>query len=197
MTCRTFPFLLVGAILYVVILLSVDFLRPHPAPFRLRREALLLPPVFSMLAFIRLGLLAAVSAFSLTSCQKESEPTPSRQEQLVAYHWQTTNYYVKNAGQSSNVELFASWKECQKDDAQKFAVEGTYVHKTGPTTCDTEQDVTGTWHLSEQDTKLTLQEAGWKDNQVWTIVSMSDREINLERPTVIEGGFYVLQLRAI
>jgi hypothetical protein len=119
--------------------------------------------------------LLVVSAFA---CGKDEDAKPST-AQLFVRSWKQTDLLASTSG-SAPVSVFTQvLTSCQQDNIWQFNSNGTYTVTEGATKCGTADVVTtGTWTLSENDTKVTFVDAT-NGTQAFTIASISSTSIRL------------------
>jgi len=123
-----------------------------------------------------LALIALI--ISVSSCKKD-DPQPSRTALLTAKSWQVTKIEFQ-VGSSPAGEVTSDFQsECEADDIIKFATTGVYTVSVGADDCDgDQQNETGTWALSSNDSVLTITEDG--DVQSVTIASLSSSQLKFK-----------------
>jgi hypothetical protein len=124
----------------------------------------------------KITLMALALAFlTVSSCKKEETKTETKTktELLTAKTWKM-NALVINPGITpipggpTITDLYASMKECGKDDTEKFNTGGTGVADEGATKCDPAdpQSTNFTWSFLNNETQYKY------DDQVFNVIQL-------------------------
>lgn len=105
-------------------------------------------------------LLLVGGILVLGACKKNDDATPTAQSKtdlLTAHNWKpsTGTYTITSSGTSITSDAFET---CDKDDSYKFGSDKSLVVDAGTVKCNSSdpQKETGTWALSNNDQKLTM-----------------------------------------
>lgn len=120
-----------------------------------------------------LGLGLATS-----SCNKNSDddPAPKTVSELLTDHCWKLNAVID---------------ECDIDNTEYFNADGTYLGDVGTDLCDpAEENTTGTWELSEDNTILTITTTGIIGITIeFTINEISETSMTLSIPGLVSGTY--------
>lgn len=109
-------------------------------------------------------LLFAVTLLALgSSCKKDKDKTCDLNAGSLVGSYKTTSVKYKASTSASEVDLFATYDACEKDDLVKFNSNNTVNYQDAGTVCTPPGDDTGIWALSGN--TLTL------DGELYTITS--------------------------
>lgn len=131
-------------------------------------------------------ILICLLLLSAFSCGKDEAAKPTT-AQLFVRSWKQTDLLASTSG-SVPVSVFAQvLTPCQQDNIWQFSSNGTYTVTEGATKCGTADVVsTGTWTLSENDTKVTFVDAT-NGTQMFTITSISTTSMRLSGTVTYQG----------
>ena len=106
-------------------------------------------------------LLAMAASFTFVSCDDDDEVTPTKTELLTSKTWSISER-VQTMTDSSGTTTDNSLDACEKDDTYTFTTDNKLNFDEGATKCNPSdpQTSTGSWTLSDNDTKLTLVSSG-------------------------------------
>lgn len=84
-------------------------------------------------------LISIIGLAMLASCKKEqtNPPNSNKKQLLTAHSWKITGYYFYPEETGVIRDLYATWKECDKDDIFRLNADGTYTEEAGLLRCDT------------------------------------------------------------
>ncbi|HRP54473.1 DUF5004 domain-containing protein [Agriterribacter sp.] len=98
--------------------------------------------------------LLLFSALVFASCKKEKdeEPAPPTKKELLSNKWKVAD--VKNAGGTSVIDFPVSQIVCLKDNIFTLKTDDTYTIDEGAEVCDPSTAQSGTWKLTDNETKI-------------------------------------------
>ena len=99
-------------------------------------------------------LLLFISVFALTSCKKDKtdkEEEPTKKE-LLSNKWKVSD--VTNEGGTSVIGLPVPQIICLKDNIFTLKANDTYTIDEGAVVCDPSTAQSGTWKLTDNETKI-------------------------------------------
>ena len=111
-------------------------------------------------------LVALCCVATLASCKKEESVTIAKTDALVAHSWKLSKVETVLNGIAVDVTASLITEACEKDDFETFAKDNKWTADNGAAKCNEgdAQTKTGTWALSENDTKLKVTETANPDN---------------------------------
>lgn len=130
------------------------------------------------------GLLAlCLASAALTSCKKDDEDV-SGKSALTSREWVVTeNKVVVTQGtQNTTTDLLRNDLDCNKDDFLKFTNDNRILNNEGATKCnsaDKQEDEIGTYVLTENDKKMTINITG-QAGIPFTVVELNGQRMELE-----------------
>jgi len=92
---------------------------------------------------LTIGLLSLTVLF--TACKKDKD-APAITKENIAGSYKVIAAVSKEEGQSE-VDDYAAWPACEKDDVEKFNLDGSYLHIDAATVCDPAGDAESTWSV--------------------------------------------------
>ncbi len=137
---------------------------------------------------ITLSLFAAAALFS--SCSKEDETSIVEEpvvvvptaDDFIVNTWMMTSAKATVPG-IGEIDLFATFEECEKDDEMTFNADKSYSIAEGATKCsDTDPDISeaGTYMFIDSYSKLVMTETGETESDTLKIKSISATSIMIE-----------------
>jgi Lipocalin-like domain len=134
------------------------------------------------------GILTVSLLLIVSSCSKNDEPAATK-AQMIARNWKQTDLLASQAGTPA-VSIFDTFFEpCNKDDIWQFKADGTYTVVEGASKCDSaDPDTvsTGTWQLTDNDTKIIIDDAG-EPAQTLNIVELTNTSFKLSGTETISN----------
>lgn len=134
------------------------------------------------------GILTVSLLLIVSSCSKNDEPSATK-AQMIARNWKQTDLLASQAGTPA-VSIFDTFFEpCNKDDIWQFKSDGTYTVVEGASKCDpADPDTvsTGTWQLTDNDTKIIIDDAS-EPAQTLNIVELTSTSFKLSGTETISG----------
>jgi hypothetical protein len=134
------------------------------------------------------GILTVSLLLIVSSCSKNDEPSATK-AQMIARNWKQTDLLASQAGTPA-VSIFDTFFEpCNKDDIWQFKADGTYIVVEGASKCDAaDPDTvsTGTWQLTDNDTKIIIDDAG-EPAQTLNIVELTNTSFKLSGTETISN----------
>jgi hypothetical protein len=134
------------------------------------------------------GILTLALLVIVSSCSKNDEPSASK-AQMIARNWKQTDLLASQAGTPA-VSVFDTFFEpCNKDDIWQFKSDGTYTVVEGASKCDAADPdtvTTGTWQLTDNDTKIIIDDAS-EPAQTLNIVELTSTSFKLSGTETISG----------
>jgi hypothetical protein len=111
-------------------------------------------------------LVALCCVATLASCKKDESVAIAKADALVAHSWKLSKVESVINGIPVDVTSTMLTEACEKDDFETFAKDNKWTADNGATKCNEgdAQTKTGTWVLSENDTKLKVTETANPDN---------------------------------
>lgn len=108
----------------------------------------------SMLFSKHIWLLLLFSAFAFASCKKDKneEPAPPTRKELLSNKWKVVD--VKDASGTSIIGLPVPQIVCLKDNIFTLRTDDTYTIDEGAVACDPSTSGSGTWSLTNNDSKI-------------------------------------------
>ncbi|MBN8858915.1 MAG: lipocalin family protein [Sphingobacteriales bacterium] len=135
-------------------------------------------------------------ATCLTSCQKEpkEDPEPTKKELLVN-KWTVLDVLAPN--NISVIGLDIAQIKCLKDNIFTIAANGTYTIDEGTVVCDPSSAGSGSWTLTENDSKLTFTPNGGGDPLVFTLIDVNSTtlKVSYEMTDIPLPGTYTVVLQ--
>jgi hypothetical protein len=136
--------------------------------------------------------LTGILTFSLivivSSCSKNDEPSASK-AQMIARNWKQTDLLASQAGTPAVSVFDTFFESCNKDDIWQFKSDGTYNVVEGASKCDAadpETVTTGTWQLTDNDTKIIIDDAS-EPAQTLNIIELNNTSFKLSGTETISG----------
>lgn len=134
------------------------------------------------------GIFTIALYIIVSSCSKDDEPSASK-SQMIARNWRQTDLLASQAGTPA-VSVFDTFFEpCNKDDIWQFKADGTYTVVEGATKCnagDPDTVTTGIWQLTDNDTKIIIDDAG-EPAQTLNIIELTNTTFKLSGTETISG----------
>ena len=133
---------------------------------------------------------ALVALAGLTSCDKKSDPEPSRTSLLMSKQWiltaSTTTY--TNGGASETNDEYAEMDACEKDDLIEFKADSVLVHSEGATKCDTESpdSYQEKWRLSADEKQMMVEDD--ETTLTFDIMTLTDSKLEMQASYNFMGG---------
>ena len=135
-------------------------------------------------------------ALYLTACQKEQkeDPEPTKKELLVN-KWTVLDVLAPN--NISVIGLDIAQIKCLKDNIFTIAANGTYTIDEGTVVCDPSSAGSGSWTLTENDSKLTFTPNGGGDPLVFTLIDVNSTtlKVSYEMTDIPLPGTYTVVLQ--
>ena len=99
-------------------------------------------------------LLAFFSTSILISCQKDKdeEPPPPTKKELLSNKWKVSD--LQDAGGTSYINFPADQIKCLADNIFTLKADDAYIIDEGPKACDPSTAQSGTWKLTDNETKI-------------------------------------------
>ncbi len=134
-------------------------------------------------------LFIAILAIGI-SCDKDEDtvPLPVTRAQLLARSWKQTDLLAVIAGTEQSV-FTTVLTACQRDNIWTFKDDGTYTVSEGATKCnsgDPDIATSGTWQLTENDTKIIIDDIS-QAAQTFTITELNSSTLKISGTQVIQG----------
>ncbi len=126
---------------------------------------------------LKISSLLVFSLLALASCKKDDKETAK--DLLTSDTWIQTDYRSDDNGDGELTADESSIDACEKDDATNFTDDGKYTYNDGANVCDpsSPNEGSGTWTLSSDEKKLTIEESGF--SLAFDIVSLTKSELVL------------------
>ena len=105
-----------------------------------------------------------LAIFLITACSKKDK-TASKSELLTSGTWKITGSDEDGDGNGSyEIDNYAFFPDCFKDNYFTFHASGILEMNEGPTKCDAAdpQTVTGNWQLTQNETHIKIDTDEWK-----------------------------------
>jgi len=108
-------------------------------------------------------LLAVAGAFTFTACNDDDEDVQSKKEMITSKTWKLTTRSQVVTDSTGNSTTDNTIDACEMDDTYKFTSDNNFIRDEGATKCDPTdpQTETGTWALTDNDTKFTITSSGF------------------------------------
>ena len=141
--------------------------------------------------WLRNGLLAVTILVLGISCNKDEDTVqlPVTRAQLLARAWIQTDLLALIGG--SNTSVFTTVvPACQRDNIWTFKSDGTYSVSEGATKCnaaDPDIATTGTWQLTDADTKIIIDDVS-EDPQTFTITELTSSSLKITGTITYQGS---------
>jgi hypothetical protein len=136
-----------------------------------------------------LSVLVLVLFLVISSCSKDDDKQGATKAQLIARNWKQTDLLAAQAGLPP-VSIFDTFFDpCNKDDIWQFKSDGTYSVVEGASKCtstDPDTVTTGTWQLTDNDTKIIIDDAS-EPAQTLNIVELTNTSFKLSGTETING----------
>lgn len=127
-----------------------------------------------------------LAGLALGACKKDNSDSPAqtRTDLLTAHNWKPSSGTYSFAGIGGNL-----FQTCDKDDAYKFNTDKSVVVDAGTTKCNTSdpQKQTGTWALSSDEQKLTINVTGSLINGEADIKELSATTLHITGTQMLNG----------
>jgi hypothetical protein len=126
------------------------------------------------------------------SCKKDEStvPLPVTRAQLLARSWIQTDLLASLAGGSPTSVFSTVLQACERDNIWNFKSDGTYTVTEGATKCNaTDPDTasSGTWQLTENDTKIIIDDIN-DVPQTFTITELTSSSLKITGTQIIQGS---------
>lgn len=136
-------------------------------------------------------LLFAASLLFGVACSKEEQPVtvPVTRAQLLARSWIQTDLLAAIPGGSQSSVFTTVMTSCQRDNIWLFKSDGTYTITEGATKCnstDPDTATSGTWQLTENDTKIIVDDVS-QAPQTFTINELTSSSLKISGTQVVQG----------
>lgn len=134
-----------------------------------------------------------LASLALGACKKNNgdSPAPSRTDLLTSHNWKPSSgtITISGGGISLSQPVFQS---CNMDDAYKFNTDKSVVVDAGTTKCATSdpQKQTGTWALSSDEQKLTINVPNSIINGDADIKELSASTLHIAGTQSVNGATY-------
>ena len=141
-------------------------------------------------------LLLFLGVFAFASCKKdknEDEKKPTKKE-LLANKWKVSD--VQDAAGNSYIILPIPQIQCLKDNIFILKSDNSYTIDEGSVVCDPSTAQSGTWSLTDSDTKIEFKQTG-TDPLVVTLVDINATtlKISYELTNIPLPGIYTVTLQ--
>lgn len=118
-----------------------------------------------------------------SSCDKDDDviQTPVTRAQLLARSWKQTDLLASVPGGSPTSVFLTVMEACQRDNIWTFKSDGTYIVTEGATKCnaaDPDTATTGTWVLTDSDTKITIDDVN-EAAQTFSITELTSSSLKI------------------
>ncbi|MCW5921420.1 MAG: lipocalin family protein [Saprospiraceae bacterium] len=133
-------------------------------------------------------LLALLSAQAFVACKKDSTDAPNNA--LTNGRWRaiasTATITVGTINQT--VDALAMLPGCERDNFFIFQAGGTLITDEGATKCNSSapQQTTGTWLLTQNDTRLVVASSGYNFDA--EIVELNASKLRVKYTTTVSGA---------
>jgi len=138
---------------------------------------------------IRNSTILVIVLLAITSSCHKNTVTLTR-AQLMARDWLQTDL-LASIGGAAPVSVFTTVVDaCQRDNIWQFKSDGTYTVVEGATKChSTDPDIvtTGTWQLTENDTKVVIDDIN-NAPQTFTITEITTTSLKINGNVTIQGN---------
>jgi hypothetical protein len=116
--------------------------------------------------------LLLFSALAFASCKKDKdeEPAPPTKKELLSNKWKVAD--VKNADGTSVIGFPVPQIVCLKDNIFTLKADDTYTIDEGAVVCDPSTAQSGTWKLTDNETKIEFTQAAG-DPLIVTLVDVN------------------------
>ena len=95
----------------------------------------------------KIFLFALVAVLSGTSCKKDKNECKLNSEDIMDTY-SVTHVYEKANASATEVDVFPTWDQCERDDTYDFSGGGVYIVTDVGNLCSPNNSFTGTWALS-------------------------------------------------
>jgi hypothetical protein len=128
---------------------------------------------------------------SFYSCSKNG--SKSKIELLTSSQWKIIADDIdpgRILGGQLETDMYKFYDPCDRDDYHTFSKAGTYELNNGPTKCASSdpQTTTGTWFLTDSDTKLNLSPYNNYIFSISDILELTETTLKLKRYTRAPDG---------
>ncbi|MFD1139952.1 hypothetical protein ACFQ4C_02495 [Larkinella insperata] len=124
-------------------------------------------------------LLLLMSTSVLLSCNKDDDDSPKSKTELIARTWEVQTG-IMSVGASPEIPGYTKDRPGNLVDMSKFRLQfkndGTFVQTSLDGTSST-----GTWALSENDTKLTLMSTQLQAGDTWKVDNLTEQNLDISR----------------
>ena len=125
------------------------------------------------------------------SCNKDDQNVqlPVTRAQLLARSWIQTDLLATPPGGTQTSVFNTVLTACQRDNIWNFKSDGTYTVTEGATKCNTtDPDIatSGTWQLTESDTKIIIDDVSTAP-QTFTITELTSSSLKITGTQVVQG----------
>jgi len=97
----------------------------------------------------KLLIIASALVVTFSSCKKDNPaPTCNLDNNGILGNYKVTSILYKANAASPEVDIFATYDACEKDDIISFVTNGVYTVTEGATSCTPTNADSGTWSLS-------------------------------------------------
>jgi hypothetical protein len=131
------------------------------------------------------SLLIAFLMVIVLSCSKDDEK-PSKTDLLIAKKWTVIKFEFEGADVTSDYI-----SDCDADDYDKFAKDGTFIESVGTLKCDTETDDSGTWQWKEKETIFSIHYSN-DDPYDWKLLELTATSFKISRYDANDAGTLTL-----
>ena len=126
------------------------------------------------------------------SCNKDEStvPLPVSRAQLLARSWIQTDLLASLPGGSPTSVFTTVLEACERDNIWNFKSDGTYTVTEGATKCnvaDPDTATSGTWQLTENDTKIIIDDVN-DVPQTFTITELTSSSLKITGTTIVQGS---------
>jgi hypothetical protein len=126
------------------------------------------------------------------SCNKDEStvPLPVSRAQLLARSWIQTDLLASLPGGPPQSVFTTVLEACERDNIWNFKSDGTYTVTEGATKCnaaDPDTATSGTWQLTESDTKIIIDDIN-EVPQTFTITELTSSSLKITGTTIVQGS---------
>jgi hypothetical protein len=137
-----------------------------------------------------IGIFFVAFLWAGMSCSKDEQtvPLPVTRAQLLARSWIQTDLLATVGGTQTSV-FNTVLTACQRDNIWNFKSDGTYTVTEGATKCNTTDPDTvtsGTWQLTDSDTKIIIDDIS-DVPQTFTITELTSSSLKISGTQMIQG----------
>lgn len=146
-----------------------------------------------------LALMGICATMAISSCKKDDDDKKEETTTTAASvegTWKMTaqTLTMSSGGQTETEDMYADLEACEKDDLTRLSADKKVTHLAGATKCDPsdpDSEAGGTWSLSADGKKLTLDDGG---PEVYDVVLLDSKTCKLRISDTDMGVTYTMNM---